>query len=76
MTKKLVLLLAACLLLGPRMGAAEDTQAVLDGVGKAMGEVKSLQYSGSGAFYSLGQSFTPGEPWPRFGLKSYTRTID
>ena len=76
MTKKLVLLLAACLLLGPRMGAAEDTQAVLDGVGKAMGEVKSLQYSGSGAFFSLGQSFTPGEPWPRFGLKSYTRTID
>jgi glyoxylase-like metal-dependent hydrolase (beta-lactamase superfamily II) len=76
MTKKLVLLLAACLLLGPRMAAAEDTQAVLDGVGKAMGEVKSLQYSGSGAFFSLGQSFTPGEPWPRFGLKSYTRTID
>src|SRR4029077_3234434 len=27
MTKKLVLLLAACLLLGPRMAAAEDTQA-------------------------------------------------
>jgi hypothetical protein len=54
MTKKLMLLLAACLLLGPRMGAAEDSQAVLDGVGKAMGEVKSLQYSGSGAFFSLG----------------------
>src|SRR4029077_901151 len=76
MTKKLVLLLAACLLLGPRMAAAEDTQAVLGGVGKAMGEVNTLQYSGSGAFFSLGQSFTPGEPWPRFGLKSYTRTID
>jgi hypothetical protein len=40
------------------------------------GEVKSLQYSGSGAFFSFGQSFTPGEPWPRFGLKSYTRTVD
>jgi glyoxylase-like metal-dependent hydrolase (beta-lactamase superfamily II) len=76
MTKKLVLVLAACLLLGPRLGAGEDAKAVLDGVGKAMGEVKSLQYSGSGAFFSLGQSFTPGEPWPRFGLKSYTRTID
>ena len=28
------------------------------------------------SFFSLGQSFTPGEPWPRCGLKSYTRTID
>ena len=70
------LLLVACLLLVPRLGAAEDAKDVLDGVGKAMGEVTSLQYSGSGAFFSLGQSFAPGEPWPRFGLKSYTRTID
>ena len=76
MTKRLVLVLAACLLMVPRLDAAEDAKAVLDGVGKAMGEVNSLQYSGSGAFFSLGQSFTPGEPWPRFGLKSYTRTID
>lgn len=76
MTRRLVLALAACLLMVPRLDATEDAKAVLDGVGKAMGEVNSLQYSGSGAFFSLGQSFTPGEPWPRFGLKSYTRTID
>jgi hypothetical protein len=76
MTKKLALMLAACLLLVPRLGAAEDAKAVLEGVNKALGEVKSLQYSGGGAFFALGQSFTPGEPWPRFGLKSYTRTID
>jgi glyoxylase-like metal-dependent hydrolase (beta-lactamase superfamily II) len=60
----------------PQLGYGQDTKTVLDGVSKAMGEVKSLQYSGSGAFFSFGQSFTPGEPWPRFGLKSYTRTID
>jgi hypothetical protein len=41
-----------------------------------MGEVKSIQYSGSGAFLALGQCFAPGEPWQRFGLKSYTRTIN
>ena len=75
MTKKLVLMLAAVLLL-PRIGAADDAKAVLDGAAKAMGEVKSLQYSGSGAFFSLGQSFAPGDPWPRFGLKSYTRTVN
>src|SRR5437764_15065080 len=53
MAKKPVLVLTACLLLVPRLGAADDTKAVLDGVSKAMGEVKSLQYSGSGAFFSL-----------------------
>jgi hypothetical protein len=64
------------LLIAPRLGFGEDAMPALDGVSKAMGEVNSLQYSGSGAFFVVGQSFTPGEPWPRFGLKSYTRTID
>jgi hypothetical protein len=58
------------------LAIGQETKTVLDGVSQAMGEVKSLQYSGSGAFFSFGQSFTPGGPWPRFGLKSYTRRID
>jgi glyoxylase-like metal-dependent hydrolase (beta-lactamase superfamily II) len=75
MWKKSILALVA-VVVGPNLGYGQDTRTVLDGVSKALGEVKSLQYSGSGAFFSFGQSFTPGEPWPRFGLKSYTRTID
>ena len=63
-------------LIAPHLGYGQEAKTVLDGVSKAMGEVQSLQYSGSGAFFALGQSFAPGEPWPRFGLKSYTRTID
>ena len=73
--KNLILVLVA-FVIAPQLGYGQDSKTVLDGVSKAMGEVKSLQYSGSGAFFSFGQSFTPGEPWPRFGLKSYTRTID
>jgi hypothetical protein len=75
MWKNPILVLVA-FVIAPHLGYGQGTKTVLDGVSKAMGEVKSLQYSGSGAFFSLGQSFTPGEPWPRFGLKSYTRTID
>jgi len=75
MWKNLILVLVA-FVIAPQLGYGQDSKTVLDGVSKAMGEVKSLQYSGSGAFFSFGQSFTPGEPWPRFGLKSYTRTID
>jgi hypothetical protein len=41
MTKRLMLVLAACLLMVPGLDAAEDAKAVLDGVGKAMGEVST-----------------------------------
>ena len=41
-----------------------------------MGDVKSLQIAGSGANSSRSVRLAPGEPWPRFGLKSITRTID
>ena len=75
MWKNPILVLAA-FVIAPHLGYGQETTTVLDGVSKAMGEVKSIQYSGSGAFFALGQSFAPGEPWPRFGLKSYTRTID
>jgi glyoxylase-like metal-dependent hydrolase (beta-lactamase superfamily II) len=75
MWKKSILALVA-FVVAPHLGYGQDTKTVVDGVTKAMGDVNSLQYSGSGAFFSFGQSFTPGDPWPRFGLKSYTRTID
>jgi len=75
MSKKWILVFAALLLM-PRLGNGQDSKAVLDGVAKAMGDPKSLQYSGSGANFSFGQSVAPGTPWPRFNLKSYTRTIN
>ena len=75
MWKKSILVLVA-FVISPHLGYGQETKAVLDGASKAMGDVNSLRYSGSGAFFAFGQSFTPGDPWPRFGLKSYTRTID
>ena len=41
-----------------------------------MGDIKSAQYSGSGAQFNLGQSASPNDPWPRTELKSFTRTVD
>ena len=64
------------LALTPWAAQAQDAKAVLDGAVKAMGDVNSLQFSGSGAYFSFGQAFTPGAEWPRFGVKSYTRTVD
>jgi glyoxylase-like metal-dependent hydrolase (beta-lactamase superfamily II) len=39
-------------------------------------DVKSLQYSGSGTTFAVGQNASPGALWPRFNAKTYTRTIN
>ncbi|MGH8056149.1 MAG: MBL fold metallo-hydrolase, partial [Candidatus Entotheonellia bacterium] len=39
-------------------------------------DVKSIQYSGSGSTFAVGQSPNPSAPWPRFNAKSFTRTIN
>jgi len=75
MWNKLILVLVAVVLM-PGLGNGQDPKAVVDGVAKSMGDVKSLQYAGNGAYFFLGQNVSPGTPWPRFNLKSYTRTLD
>jgi glyoxylase-like metal-dependent hydrolase (beta-lactamase superfamily II) len=74
MWKKLIFVLIIVGLI-PQLGHAQDTKAVLEGVAKAMGDVTSLQYMGSGSTFAVGQNPAPGTPWPRFNAKSYTRTI-
>src|SRR5207249_3891743 len=38
--------------------------------------LKTLQFTASGANFSVGQNFTPAEPWPRVPVKSYTASIN
>jgi glyoxylase-like metal-dependent hydrolase (beta-lactamase superfamily II) len=76
MWKKLIFVLVIVCVLMPRLGASQEAKAVLEGVTKAMGDVKSLQYAGSGANFAFGQNVTPGTPWPRFNVKSYTRMVN
>jgi glyoxylase-like metal-dependent hydrolase (beta-lactamase superfamily II) len=75
MWKKLVFGLIMCVLM-PRLGNGQEAKAVLDSVAKAMGDVKSLQYTGSGANFAFGQNPSPGTPWPHFNVKSYTRMVN
>ena len=56
--------------------AAQDAKTVLQSAAKAMGDVNSIQYSGTGHLYALGQSFSPTSAWPQNNLTSYIRTID
>jgi glyoxylase-like metal-dependent hydrolase (beta-lactamase superfamily II) len=77
MLKFLSRLVAVVVLLFPLAAGAQD--ASLDQVAKAMGGaagVKSIQYSGSGVNFQVGQNYSPDLPWPRFIVKSYTRAVN
>ena len=76
MWKKLLFVLVLFGLVMPQLSTGQDAKTVLAGVAKTMGDVKSLQYSGSGSTFAVGQSAVPGEPWPRFNAKSFTRMIN
>jgi len=58
------------------VASAQDAKSVLEATIKNMGDVKSAQYSGSGAQFTLGQNVSPTLPWPRVELKNFTRTVD
>jgi glyoxylase-like metal-dependent hydrolase (beta-lactamase superfamily II) len=58
------------------VASAQDAKGVLESTIKNMGDVKSIQYSGSGAQFALGQGASPDSPGPRVEVKSFTRTVD
>ena len=38
--------------------------------------IKSLQFTGSGASFNVGQPYDAGGPWPRLNVESYTAVVD
>jgi glyoxylase-like metal-dependent hydrolase (beta-lactamase superfamily II) len=65
--------LASTLACGPK-----DAKTVLGDAAAALGasELSSIQYSGAGANYALGQNPRPDSPWPKFNVVRYERAID
>ena len=76
--RRLVVGIVVLLLCTPAVGSTQDASAALDGVARALGsvDVKSIEYSGNGIQFNAGQSYTPGERWPRFVIKSQTRSVN
>src|SRR5262245_16610683 len=64
------------LALASAMAAQQRTplQTAADALGVA--KIKTLQFSGSGANFSVGQNYTPSEPWPRVTVKNFTAAIN
>jgi len=67
---------AALIALCAGVSSAQDAKAKLQAAMKTIGDVKSIQYSGTGKLYALGQSFTPTSAWPATNITGYTMTID
>jgi len=75
MGKKLFILFSTLALLAGFV-AAQDAKTVLQNATQAMGNVKSIQFSGTGHLAAVGQAWNPTAPWPETIVKSYTRTVD
>jgi glyoxylase-like metal-dependent hydrolase (beta-lactamase superfamily II) len=69
--------LCAAPALAAAAGAASDPQQVLSDATKALGSegLHSIEFSGSGSDFVLGQAPTVNSPWPRFNDTSYTRVV-
>jgi len=57
---------------------AQDAKAAIDSATKALGSgsLKTIEYTGSGLDYVIGQAPAPNAPWPKFLDKSYMRVVD
>ncbi len=61
------------------MGASSPAQrTAIDAAVDTLGadSIKTLQFTASGATFTVGQNFTPNDPWPRVTLKQYTVVLD
>ena len=71
-------LLTVVLSLLPFAAEAQDAKATLEAASKALGtaDVKSIEMQGSGVMFLVGQSLVPGEPWPLFNVRTFTRVVN
>ncbi|HLG58439.1 MAG TPA: MBL fold metallo-hydrolase [Vicinamibacterales bacterium] len=55
-------------------GSSDVVKAAADTMGAAT--LQSIQYSGAGSAFLVGQAASPGGPWPRFELAKYVASVD
>jgi glyoxylase-like metal-dependent hydrolase (beta-lactamase superfamily II) len=56
--------------------ASEDAKTVLENAQKAMGDVKTVQFSGTGMNAFFGQALSAGKEWPRRDLESFSEAYN
>lgn len=73
----LALLVGSSWMASSWQNGGQDAKSVIATASKALGaeNLKSIEYSGSGYDFTLGQAPNPNAPWPKFNDKTYTRLI-
>ena len=56
--------------------SAQQAGAIQAAAALGVANIKTLQFTGLGTIYSVGQNYLPTEPWPPVTLKSYTASIN
>lgn len=74
MLKKIVVAFVLVVMAAGGARAQSDLQKIADALD--VSTTKTFQFTASGAMYNLGQNVNPAGPWPRFFVKSFTRTYD
>jgi glyoxylase-like metal-dependent hydrolase (beta-lactamase superfamily II) len=70
-----VAVLSLMVLFAASLGA-QDAQTAISNSAKAMGDLRTVEYTATGFDFVLGQNYSGTSPWPKFINKSYTRQID
>ncbi len=76
MARRTWMMLVLLLALGAGIASAQDAKTVIENAQKTIGDVNSIQYSGSGTAGGLGQNWSPAVTWHTTIVTSYTKTID
>ena len=76
MTRKGWSMFVLLLALGVGVASAQDAKTVIQNAQKTIGDVKSIQYSGSGKAGGIGQNWSPTVAWHTTIVTSYSKTID
>jgi len=71
-----VVLGVLCLIVFTVPAMAQDANTVIANALKAMGDLRTVEFSATGYDFVLGQNYNGASPWPKFINKSYTRLID
>src|SRR5215510_12289841 len=67
-------LFLACALMSPFTAASTELDDAIRVL--SADSIQMLQFTASGATFTVGQNFTPNDPWPRVNVTSYTALID
>ena len=78
MRTRWAVVVAVLVLMVPGPAVAQDARAALQAAAKALGaaQLKSYEMTAAGESWATGQSAAPGSPWPRFVVKSLTRSVN